>query len=261
VNKPNDQAPLAIYAALIVALARGYIRTLSSRVCSNSLALALLHFRVERLDGHTKPEDAGYVRELAGIEAEQYDAYKYVADLSHLVYAFTLFDSFLTDTTLFLLLMYPKAIGPKHSISLQSLLESSSKFDAIAHAARKKARELSYLPVLGRLEYLSQTFGLKFAIAPVVAADLEDLSTLRNTAVHDQGYLDLGLDALGELTSQQKGCAVHPTPVSTEQVGAAINAITCVSAAVARAVVCDVLKADPDDRVFVVINMLAKNCV
>ncbi len=59
---------------------------------------------------------------LHRIAYDSFDALNYVTDLSHLVYATTLLDTFLSDTTLFLLLLYPRSIGKNQQVPLSSIL-------------------------------------------------------------------------------------------------------------------------------------------
>jgi len=89
------------------------------------------------------------------------DSHTYVTDLSHLIYATSLLDTFLSETTLFLFLLHPLSMGKNQQVPLRMVIEASSRNETLTQAARARTREISYLPFLGRLQFLRDTFGLR----------------------------------------------------------------------------------------------------
>ena len=185
---------------------------------------------------------SGTLEHLARIPYSSYDSLSYVTDVSHLVYATTLLDTFLSDTTLFLFLLIPQSMGKGQQVPLRTLIDASSRNEALTHAALGRAREIGYLPFPGRIEFLRDTFGLEISISLDAVEVLNHYPSVRNTAVHDQGIFELRLDETGQVVSRQKTCPLHPTRVTGDDVHRAIRGYEKVMRAVAKAVFTQVLK-------------------
>src|SRR4030067_3647673 len=114
-------------------------------------------------------------------------------NFTFLVYATTLIDTFLNDSTTFLFILYPKSIGKSQQITISKLLTSSSKAEILSDAASRRAREISYLPFKGGIPFLKDTFGLDITFGQDTDEALEHYPSIRNLAVHDQGGFEVYL--------------------------------------------------------------------
>lgn len=241
-DEPELSHGAKCYLDVALSFVSGLIRLWGAEAASARLMCALTQFHASGkrgLDG----ESAEILRNLDKIPRSSYESLAYITDVAHLVYATTLLDTFLSDTTLFLLLLHPGSIGKNQQVSLQLLLDASSRSEAIAQAAAARAREIGYLPFAGRLQYLRETFGLAINLAPGTEEFLVEYATVRNAAVHDQGLFELGLDEQGRVKSEQKACPVHPTKLPDDVVAQAIRGYREIAGTVALAVFDQVLKA------------------
>lgn len=242
-SKQGDlEPPLRSYLDVATSFVEGLLRIWGAEAASARLMCALVEFHGlggAGLDGPGAPA----LDHLARIPFDSYDALAYVTNVSHLVYATSLLDTFISDTTLFLFLLIPKSMGKNQQIPLRTIIEASSRNDALTLAASGRTREISYLPFPGRIDFLRDTFGLALNLSSEETDALMHYSSVRNTAVHDQGIYELGLDENGSVVSRKKACPRHPTSVSGEDVHKAIHVYDGVAREIACAVFTQVLKA------------------
>jgi hypothetical protein len=239
-NDPVDPAVRG-YLAVTYSFIQGLVRIWGAEAASARLMCALTEFHGSGrpgLDGVA----AGVLQHLDRIPYSSYDALAYVTNVSHLVYATTLLDTFLSDTTLFLFLFIPQSMGKNQQVPLRTIIEATSKNEALTQAALARSREISYLPFSGRLQFLKETFGLSPGIDGETIEALDHYPSIRNAAVHDQGVFKLFLDEQGNVASKQKTCLHHPTTVTGDDVHKAIEAYETVVRAVAASVFTQVLK-------------------
>jgi hypothetical protein len=194
-NDTIDQ-PLRSYLQVVLSFKEGLLRIWGAEAAYARLILALTTFHALGRPGLDGPA-AEVLRHLEKIRFSSFESMEHVTDMSHLVYAASLFDSFLSDTTVFLFLLIPQAMGKKQQISLHTLIEASSKTVLISELAVARSREIAYLPIAGRLQYLRDTFGLRIAIDDETLAAISDLAAKRNEAVHDQSIIKLQLEESG----------------------------------------------------------------
>jgi hypothetical protein len=142
-------------------------------------------------------------------------------------------------------------------VTLEAILGAKSTADLLNDAASKKTRELSYLPFIGRIDFLRKRFGLRIDLDEATLEQLEHYSSLRNMAIHDQAAFDCFLDAEGKIMLQQKTCVKHPVPISANDVRAAETAYRAVIQSTCRAVVDQVLKASDHPRYKAISSMLS----
>ena len=210
---PDLDGAVNIYEKVIVSFALGLSRLWGAEAASARLDLALMTYLMTPVASPTKHPYRATLEQLAKIPATSADALRYVTDISHLVYSTTLLDTFLTDTTLFLFLLFPQSIGKNQQVPLSSLLATTSRGEIVTEAASKKSREVSYLAFPSRIQFLRDCFGLDIKLTAEVVAALEHFPSIRNSAVHDQGVFQFAVDDAGRLTCRQKSCHLHPTPV------------------------------------------------
>lgn len=233
------------YMHLAQSFGAGLARFHGARVLSLSARIAVLRYHMQPRGDHSGHPHSDVLDLIHAIDPRAYDNYDYVTNVTHLVYATTLLDTFLTDTTKFLLILFPRALGKNQSVSLHAVLGATSRSELVNQAVARKVREISYLPFLARIEYLRETFGLTISLNDTVVQQLEHYSTLRNVVVHDQGIWDSYLDVNDRLQVRAKTCPVHPTPVPSEELMPAIRAYTAVVRQIFAAVI---------DQVFGAIN-------
>jgi hypothetical protein len=229
------------YLDIAQSLAHGLFRIWGAEAASARLMCALTEFYVSDRIGLDGP-GAAALQHLNRIPYSSYESLAYITDVSHLVYATTLLDTFLSDTTLFLLLLHPASIGKNYQIPLQTLLSTSSRNEAITQAGLTRTREIGYLPFPGRIQFLKDTFGLIFDLDANAGEILAYYPSVRNTAVHDQGIFELILDNHGQVTSRMKACPRRPTKINGEDVYKAIKGYENVCMSIAWAVFAQVLK-------------------
>lgn len=202
----------------------------------------------------TVPQKVGHLsnpaditRQLATVSKHGFEAYSYVTALTQLVYATTLFDTFLQDVIEFALFMHPRAVGDS-TILLSAVIEASGWATVINDAIRKKVRELGFLSFPERIKWLKTKFGLTPDISAEAMTQIAHYADLRNAVVHDQGFLEFGFTDNRKLALFQAKCPVHPTPVTIDQSNNALQAYNIAAVALTNSVYRELLKcAVPSD--------------
>lgn len=223
-SEDQKDATADVYARAVQSFATGMFRLWQAEAAHARLICALLEFRLSEAQG----DDSGggdldnVLSQLRKVPHSSYKAYAYITNLSHLVYATSLLDTFLTDTTTFLLLLFPHALGSGSKVPIEQVLTAGSTHDLVTSAVGRKAREVSFLSFAARIDYLRQTFGLPIPLDTAVVDSLEHYSCVRNTAVHDQGFFRFELDAAGQVSAQPKACPLQPTVVEDQDIRRAI---------------------------------------
>jgi hypothetical protein len=251
----DSQALASVYSQVAHSFGLGMLRFWEAKATGASLSLALIEYH-SKAQGPV--EDSPYrstLEYLAEVPHSEFDSFRYLTTVSYLVYATTLLDTFLTDTTLFLFLLFPQAMGKNQQIPLSALLDAPQN-EVLTGAAVKRAREISYLSFKERINFLRETFGLTMVLDEETERALEHYPTLRNSAVHDQGIFELFLDKANTITARAKTCPRHPSAVSGEDVSKAVRAYRSLAYAVGRTVLCDVLKAR-DEKTQRLLRLLA----
>jgi hypothetical protein len=247
-NQPPEELA-AIYTRILYTFSVGQFRLWGAEAASCRLSVALMAYHHLKGAGNSHP--IGGLQEVCDqldrIPFSSFDSMTYVRDIAHLVYATTLFDTFLTDSTVFLLLLFPDSIG-KSQVSLSNLLAANSRSEIITQAAVRRAREISYSSFLDRIKFLQDTFGLKVKFEKEAEDALGHYPSVRNIAVHDQGIFELTRDDDGRIHSHQKRCAIHPTPLKPTDVELAAKGYEGIVKEIARAIMADILKM-PEDQV------------
>jgi len=251
VPKEIDDPHLSSYLSVVISFSEGLKRIWGAEAAYARLVCALISFNaLGRPEVGEESPAAEVLQHLARVRRTSYESMTHVTDISHLVYATSLFDSFLSDTTVFLFLRIPLAMGKNQQISLQTLIEAPSKTEIVSQLATARAREIAYLPFAGRLQFLRDTFGLKFVVDDKTLAALSRYAAMRNASVHNQSILNLQLD--------EDGC-VNATPralerVTSDELHTAIDTYGKIAHAVYEAVFRQVLKSADNPRVSRYIN-------
>jgi len=241
----TEHSAADIYGTILHSFVLGVLRLWEAEAAAARLNLALLEFHQKGAASVEENAYADSLGNLARIQYSSFDSLVYVTNVSHLVYATTLLDTFLNDTTLFMFLMFPQAMGKNQQVPLATLLAHGSRNQVVTDTAVRRAREVSYLPFGARVAFLRDTFGLPIVLSDRVAQALEHYPSVRNSAVHDQGVFELSLDDGGRLVSKQKACFRHPTQVRDQDIRKAIETSSAIACTIATSIMTQVLKT-PD---------------
>lgn len=185
----------ATYAEICSAFWQGTIRLWHARATSLSLQVALLSFHgpeKEKIPPEILSLRLGTV--LSDLSPSHYEAYERVTAASHLVYATALFDSFLTDTTRFLLLRDPLKLGNKSSVSWETFLNAKARLPTITEAVTRRVREIAFWPFLRRIEFMNKTFDAQITPNSEDIQELNRFASIRNAIVHDHALFEPILD-------------------------------------------------------------------
>jgi len=249
----SPDTSLNTFTEILKAFRSGMLRLHESELAFHRLALAVKsHHLLD--DPNSTPNGSEALAQLAAIRHSSFDAFSYIGHLSHLIYATSLLDTFLTDTTRFLLMLHPSAIGKDFKISVSDLLTKETKIEILSNAAEKKAREISFGSFLQRIQFLADRFGLRMDLPDTQTSELEHYSSLRNTVVHDQGFLRLHINEFGEVIGEQHTCRVHPTIVDIDDLRRAYKAYQYVFLIIGRSVLQSTLKAPEDQAAFEILD-------
>ncbi len=237
------------FAAIVQAFAGGLVKVWGSRAGQLTHQVLLLKFRTSPLPSSPVPPGWEEIfSELQAISYHELDSLRYVGDFGHLVFATTLFDTFLTDTTRFVFLLRPESIGKTQGITVAEILHAASKTELLRAAVEKRARELSYKSFAERIEFLGKNYGFAFDIASETAAELEHFSSLRNVMIHDQAFYDLSVNDSGDVTYAARSCPCHPRPITGAEIKGAIRAYERIVRSITREVFTHMLKVPvPED--------------
>jgi hypothetical protein len=191
---------------------------------------------------HLDAPSSAVLRQLARVPAKSLESLEHVTNISHLVYAATLFDTFLTETTQFLFLSNPRAMGADQQIPLSGLLDASSRNVAITNAAFERARQVGELPFARRLQFVQETCGIKIVLPDAAWEAMNHFSSVSGSATHDhQGGIHLQLDDRGEIVIRPQSCPRHQAKISREDVRWAIESYEQAARATAAAVFSQIL--------------------
>ena len=175
------------------------------------------------------------------LDEEVNAAFSYLSQVSHLVHATALFDTFLTESTMFLFLLFPQSMGGKQQIPLQTLLHAKTRNEALTSAARTRSREVSFKTFADRIGFLREQFGLLLEIPSDLDESMARSSELRNMAVHNQGVFDLSLNEEGDVTCVARSSLASPVPVSPASADEAADAYGELFQIIARAIFAGIL--------------------
>ena len=181
----------------------GYDRLSMARIVTNESIIGFYKMCVDTCRNSKTPSKDSFFSGMINTNHTEFAAFEYITTTSFLVYATALLDSFISDSTIFLYLLHPKAIDSKYEIPFESVLRTKSKNELIEHIIKEKTRKLSYSSFLDRIKNLEKTFGLKIYLEKEGALALEHHASIRNIMVHSQSICDIGLDIKGNIKINQ----------------------------------------------------------
>jgi len=233
---------LETYLNVASSFSRGVNCIWTAEDASVGLLCAMTEFRTS---GRPSGEGAaaGVLHHLARIPSNSMESLAYVTDVSYLMCATRLFDTFLSETTQFLFLMVPRAIGDTQPVPLRALFEASSRNEAITLAASARALEISHLPVVARIQFLREAFELDFAIPSDDLEGMVHIAHIGRCVLPDhRDSFHLRLDDRGEVVGKEKMSSPFPTKISRDNVRWAIDSYERSARSIAEAVFTQVLK-------------------
>ena len=180
-------------------------RLTSARVVDLSARLAIINYHV--LEASKRDESLKqfrFIQMLDEVEPESFQDYQSITQTSYLVYGMAILDSFITETTSFLFLKNPAALGKKEGVAWDVFLNRDKRTNTIVDAANRKARDIAFWPLNRRLELLQKNFHIKINIAEDVLADVTRYVEIRNAAVHDHTIVGLSLDENDRVISHSR---------------------------------------------------------
>lgn len=216
------------YEVISSAFWQGTFRLWHARETSLSLQIALLSFHGperEKLPTELLGLKLGTV--LNNLSPSHYEAYARITAASHLVYATALFDSFLTDTTRFLLLREPLKLGNRSPVSWETFLNVKARLPTITEAVTRRVREIAFWPFLRRIEFLNKTFDTQVTPDNESIQELNRFASIRNAIVHDHALYEPVLDDEDHVTARPRKPSHHD--FDGNDVGAAIRTYSSVT--------------------------------
>lgn len=244
-NIKRDKDTIATYVAICRTFLDGIVRVVEAQVAFTSLMRSFAAYRAKTVKAEMDDEVLAEI--LAGfdkVSLDQFWAAQYVNAISTLVYMASLFDTFLNESTIFLFLLIPDAMGKSYQVPLKSLIDGRSRGSILTEVAKQRAREVSYISFKDRLSFLHDTFGLPIVLNDKTVGALDYFSNLRNTAVHDQGFLALTLDDSGCIKNTLRASPQFPSEVVPEDFDNSMRTFRFIALTVANDIFVNILKAD-----------------
>lgn len=206
-------------------------------------------------DGHPCKE---IITALKKLNIGCLDSYEYVTMVNFMIYATTLFDSFLTDTTKYLFLKNPKSIGKDKSVSWDDIISAKSKATIVNRIVNKIAREQSYSSFSDRMDFINKQFGLGVRPEKEEMNSLKHFSGIRNDLVHDQSLYDIRLSPRGKIIVERKSNSRRPTHVSIKEVNRAWRSYIAITRKLYESINSKVLKRKEAPRLVAVLEGFEK---
>ncbi len=194
----------------------GYARLSMARIVTNESIIGIHRMFLETLRPTKTTSKETFFSGMMDIGPKELAAFEYITTTSFLVYATTLLDSFISDSTIFLYFLHPAAIGSEHQLPFELVLRTKSKNELIEHIVKGKTRKLSYQSFVDRIKALEDAFDLQIHLEKKGTLALEHYAGIRNVMVHSQSIYDIGLDTEGDIKINQNTCPIHPSPVTKE---------------------------------------------
>ena len=205
------------YFKIIASFHHGFDRFQNSRIVALTASNIILQYHTNRSVSKHNEYPEKVCELLDGVSKKAWEDFDYTTNISNLVYVTTIFDTFLSDTTNFLMLLNPPSIGKTHMFQVDDIVSATSVSELLNQAILKKVRDISYLPFIGRIKYLGDTFGVSIKFSDIVFDMLEKYSGIRNVIVHDQGLYNMKLDDSKKIKLEPKIFGHKPTLVKNEE--------------------------------------------
>jgi len=259
--------PALGYTRVAESFVVGMMGVWKARIVSNTVSILVAKYQMACAElpvGEWTPRTADLLKALRLVSPDEYFGFRDVTDASHFVYATALFDSFLSESTKFLLLLKPEALGEDCKVPIGAVLAAKSRSDIINNEVLRRAKNLGFQPVTNRLEFLQRRFGLGPLVSPSMMERLQDFIAQRNRLVHDLGTFALAVGEDRELLLRARACPHHPAQLETRAILEAAHVYLTVGFNLYKGVMCSFLKAEPTNnfkRVCGLFEIMAKSAV
>jgi hypothetical protein len=241
----RDPETIATYAAICQTFAEGVVRLIDAECAFCEIMHGLTTYKA--ITDEKKQEQGHFAEVFVHFDAvspSQFWAAQYIDVVSTLVYASSLFDTFLNETTIFLFLLIPSAMGKNHQVPLRSLIEGQSRSAILAEVAKQRGKEVSYKSFAERLRFLRETFGLSISLSEAICEALDKFTELRNSVVHDQGFFALSIDDSGCITHTMRGSRSFPSEIDPSDSLKAEKVFRFIALKIAKEIFAHVLRAE-----------------
>lgn len=251
----NEQAFGNILASYVV----GTIRLASARTFALTASDAVAMLKNVNDQGEIVGSVARILNRLNDLSYDEYSSFNYISDMSTLIYATTLFDTFVSDTTHFLLLLHPELTAENEKTTNEVSALAQSEIVRLNTAAADKARKVGRRNFPNRIKYLIRTFGLNISLPLETWQALEYYRDTRNVIVHDQSILIIELDESGVSTSRPKPSSRASDPISDMDLRTALLAYNDVAIQFSLLIANRVLNSPTDSKLRVLISSLSES--
>ncbi|HLJ88174.1 MAG TPA: hypothetical protein VKZ53_15240 [Candidatus Angelobacter sp.] len=170
------------------------------------------------------------------------EIYSNVIQASLFLFATSIFDVFLSDTTRLLLAREIGALGKSYVVPMEVLASPKASAEIISKEIERKVRSLSHQSFLERLYFLSTVFSVHIGLSEREQGDLEDISNLKSRIVYDRPLFAFELDDEGRRRMQVKADETLPVPVTSRDLSKAKRVYLILGMRTYQAVRRDVLK-------------------
>lgn len=249
--KEDDRlASLDHYNVIVRGFSAGLLRLIAAKMAELEFLTASAGMKKRQPEDQEGETDLykDVLCHLEHVSEAELDIFSYVTNLSYFVYATTLLDGFLSGTTRFLFLLFPRAMGVEQRVTLGDVIDAKSRVDLINDIVGKRVREIGHSGFLERLDVLADRFGISIELGSETMSALKECSATRNLIVHDLGAFDLALQEDGSLAATQTSCIRHPVPLGSDLLLGAMKLYGQIAREVYSAVVDQVLKGSGDRR-------------
>jgi hypothetical protein len=232
---------LETYLNIAASCSRGIARIWEAEAASSKLLRASSEFRASDQPS-VEGAATGALRYPAHILNNSLESLLYVTNISHLLYAATLFDSFLSETSQFLFLLIPRAMGESQPVPLRALTDPLCRNEAITAAAGARTREIATLSFVDRIHFLRKSFALEITVPTETWAGIALFSSVGDIAARDRGGFELQLDTRGEIVSKESSLSRSSTEVNRNDLRWVIESYELAARTISEAVFTQILK-------------------
>ncbi len=121
---------------------------------------------------------------------EAIDTYPHLLINMSFIYLVALFDAFLTDVFVAVLVERPEALKSNKQLTYDKILELQQKGELIEFMARREINELSYKSIADQSDYYKAKFNIDLADSGVELTALIEIRARRNLLVHNNGIVN-----------------------------------------------------------------------
>jgi RNAse (barnase) inhibitor barstar len=251
----ENLSPFEIFHNLTLSAILNNFRVLRAQAISLKTKLTIKLLKtIKGFESNEFIKEHKFLEELFNVSYDEYEMYDYISNSAFLVFFTTNFDSYLSSVTKFLFLLFPNSIGNKLTLSSDILLNLDSKWEIINKIVEDKTREVGYKSFIDRISFLTEKFGVKINIEDF-QKDLELISSLRNSVIHDQNYLDILLDDNGKVVSQQVKDIRAPFPISDDNLKTAEKTYRKIITDLYIYISTEILKSEDLDSMNMIVNI------